>query len=171
MRSFTRFHPKKWLRIIFDHGAERRQSPPFTSFIQASLVVGWQNKHDEGKEGTRIVSDPPGNLLQGQCGLKRWPAKPLTEFQNPNQLGGGAGELVKPFWVSMTLKKWEKKRKRGKKRRKKKSEKREGKEGFRSIREFINYSKYLYYVGSRRVLSDLLDFNGVVRNEDRIIGT
>ena len=27
------------------------------------------------------------------------------------------------------------------------------------------------YVGSRRVLSDLLDFNGVVRNEDRIIGT
>ena len=58
----------------------------FTSFVQASLVVGWQNKHDEGKEGTRIASDPPGNLLRGQCGLKRWPAKPLTEFQNPNQL-------------------------------------------------------------------------------------
>ena len=94
MRSFTRFHPKKRLRIIFDHGAERRQSPPFTSFVQASLVVGWQNKHDEGKEGTRIASDPPGNLLRGQCGLKRWPAKPLTEFQNPNQLGGRKENLA-----------------------------------------------------------------------------
>ena len=69
-----------------DHGAERRQRPPIASFVQAFLVVGWQNKHDEGKEGTRIASDPPGNLLRGQCGLKRWPAKPLTEFQNPNQL-------------------------------------------------------------------------------------
>ena len=40
------------MRKIFDHGAERRQSPPFTSFVQPLLVVGWQNKHDEGKEGT-----------------------------------------------------------------------------------------------------------------------
>ena len=48
----------------------------FASFVQAFLVVGWQNKHYEGKEGTRIASDPPGNLLRGQCGLKRWPAKP-----------------------------------------------------------------------------------------------
>ena len=87
--------------------------------------------------------------------------------QSPG-LRGGAGETFLSVDDTQKVRKKEEKRKEE---RKKKSEKREGKEGFRSIREFINYSKYLYYVGSRRVLSDLLDFNGVVRNEDRIIGT
>ena len=73
-----------------------------------------------------------------------------------------------------------------KKEEKRKEERREGRKKAKkekARRDFVPLGNFLIirnictlyyralYVGSRRVLSDLLDFNGVVRNEDRIIGT